>query len=376
MLKIFMTGDNHIGLRYASHEKGAELAKARISALDGMVAAANDEDCSLFVVTGDLFENTYGVSKKEVKETLEKLGKFHGTVVVLPGNHDYFDANAKVWQYFSEIMAGMDNVLLLSDYKLYALTLKEERVVLYPALCTSLHSLPRQNNLGWIKETEILKDGAYHIGVAHGSVEGETIDSEGQYFLMTREELEAIPVDVWLIGHTHVPFPRDLKTDVYTAGTRIFNAGTHLQTDVNCNTEGCCFIIEIDRDKTVRAKKFVSGELRFFRKQIDVKAGEMKAALERELKDLKDCSVVDVLLSGAVTEEEYEARKEILFGVLSRFLEGTFDDNNLSRLITKETIASEFPETSFSARFLSELISNAKEAQLAYELIRSLKEGK
>ena len=42
-------------------------------------------------------------------------------------------------------------------------------------------------------------------------------------------ELEDIPVDVWLIGHTHVPFPRDL-TEVFTASDKIFNAGTHVQT--------------------------------------------------------------------------------------------------------------------------------------------------
>ena len=210
MLRIFVTGDNHIGLKYASHEQAAILASSRMAAFEGMVKTANQENCALFAITGDLFENTYSVSKKEIKVLLDALSCFNGTVVVLPGNHDYYDKDVKVWQYFKDIMTSYDNITLLTDYRPYKLTANGEEVVLYPALCTSLHSAPGQNNLGWIKDTTIDNDDVYHIGIAHGAVEGETIDNEGQYFLMKRSELESIPVDAWLIGHTHVPVPRDL----------------------------------------------------------------------------------------------------------------------------------------------------------------------
>lgn len=375
MLKIFITGDNHIGLKYASHEQGAVLAQRRIEAFDEMVRAANDEGCALFVITGDLFENTYGVSKKDVKTLLDKLSHFKGIVAVLPGNHDYYDEDVKVWQYFRDVMASYDNIMLLSEYRPYPIILHGEEVVLYPALCTSLHSAPGENNLGWIKAADIKKDDVYRIGIAHGAVEGETIDSEGQYFLMTRAELESIPVDVWLIGHTHVPFPRDL-TDTFAPCEKLLNAGTHVQTDVSCNTQGLCFVVEIGEDKRVRAKKFVSGNLRFYRKTVPLTAGEMERILERELRDMDDNSVVDIILTGAVTTEEYEARDLIMEKALSRFVEGTYSDYALSKLISKELIESEFPETSFSAGLLTALLDEPKEAQLAYELLKSLREGK
>ena len=200
------------------------------------------------------------------------------------------------------VMTSYDNIMLLTEYHPYKLSANGEDVVLYPALCTSLHSAPGQNNLGWIKETEIENDGAYHIGIAHGAVEGETIDNEGQYFLMKRSELESIPVDAWLIGHTHVPFPRNL-TEEFTSGNKIFNAGTHVQTDVSCNTEGQCFIVEIDENKNVRAKKTVSGNLHFYRKNIAVIAGEMEDIINRELSGVDDNSVVDIILTGAVSAE-------------------------------------------------------------------------
>lgn len=375
MLRIFVTGDNHIGLKYANHEQAATLVSSRITAFEGMVHTANLENCDLFVITGDLFENTYGISKRDIKSLLEILSGFKGVVAVLPGNHDYYDKDVKVWQYFKDVQASCDNIMLLTDYRPYKITVNGEDIVLYPALCTSLHSAPGQNNLDWIKETSIINDGAYHIGIAHGAVESETIDNEGQYFLMKRSELESIPVDAWLIGHTHVPFPRNL-TEEFSASERIFNAGTHVQTDVSCNTEGLCFVVEISDDKSVRAKKSVSGNLHFHRKHIAVTAGEMENILARELSEFSDNSVVDLILTGAVAIDEYEERHRIINGALARFIEGTYNDYSLSKLISKELIGAEFPETSFSAGLLTSLLEDPKEAQLAYELLKSLKEGK
>lgn len=375
MLKMYVTGDNHIGLKYASHEQAAVLASSRITAFESMVQTANQELCDLFVITGDLFENTYSIPLKDVRLLLELLSHFRGTVVVLPGNHDYYSKDAKVWQYFRDAMAGYDNILLLTDYRPYPLTVNGEEAILYPALCTSLHSAPGENNLGWLRETDFPETGAYRIGIAHGAVQGETIDREGAYFLMTRPELESIPMDVWLIGHTHVPFPRDLTGEFAPAGT-IFNAGSHVQTDVSCNTEGLCFIVELSQDKSVRAKKVCSGNLRFYRRSIALSAGTMEETLARELADIADNSVVDLILSGAVTAVEYENRHSIMETVLSRFLEGTYDDYALSKLISKELIDAEFPETSFSAGLLTALLDTPKEAQLAYELLKALKEGK
>lgn len=376
MLRIFLTGDNHIGLKYAGYEKASLLANSRIKAFEDMVDSANRESCDLFVITGDLFENTYSISKRDIKALLDMLSQFRGTAVVLPGNHDYYDKELKLWQHFEDLVSSYDNIMLLSDYRPYEVEVDGKPVILYPAHCTSLHSAPGENNLTWIKDENIVPDSAYRIGLAHGAVEGETIDKEGKYFLMTRSELEGIPVDIWLIGHTHVPFPQDLSEKYTTVDEKIFNAGTHVQADVNNNTEGLCFILEIASDKSIRAKKFVSGNLRFYRKNIILRAGEMEDILRRELEDIKDNSVVGLILSGAVTIEEYENRTQIIDETLSRFIEATYNDYALSKLISKKLIDSEFPETSFSAGLLTALLDEPKEAQLAYELLKSLKEGK
>ncbi len=202
------------------------------------------------------------------------------------------------------------------------------------------------------------------------------MDDKGAYFPMKRAELAAIPVDAWLIGHTHVPFPRNLTTEYATVNDNVFNAGTHVQTDVACNTEGLCFVVEIDENKTVRAKKVVTGNLRFYRREIAVTAGEMEATILRELADLADNSVVDVILSGAVTMDEYDRRHEILQAALGRFIEGTYNCYDLSKRITADVVTAEFAETSFSAGLLTALLDEPKEAQMVYELLKTLKEGK
>ena len=46
-MRIFLTGDNHIGLKYSKYEHASELAAKRIDAFENMVELANREACDL-----------------------------------------------------------------------------------------------------------------------------------------------------------------------------------------------------------------------------------------------------------------------------------------------------------------------------------------
>ena len=103
----------------------------------------------------------------------------------------------------------------------------------------------------------------------------------------------------------------------------------------------------------------------------------MEEILERELSQYEDGCVIDEMeLSGAVSFEEYDNRFEIIEKYCSRFAECTYKSENISKLISKELIDSEFAETSLSAAVLSALLEEPKEAQLVYELLGELKGGK
>ena len=374
MLKLLLTADNHIGLKYAGHEKGALLAQKRITALTDMVQYANRSGCGLFLIAGDLFENTYGISQRDAAHVLDILSGFGGVTAILPGNHDYYDRDSRLWQSLTSLSAERDNILLLTEARPYSLHVNDTDVMLYPAPCFAAHSEANTNHLDWIRDESIPSDGTICIGIAHGSVQGETPDREGIYYPMTRKELEELPMDLWCLGHTHVPFPAGLCAESAPTAERIFNPGTHVQTDVSCATEGLCFLLEADEKKQIRARAFHSGSIRFFRRTVSFAGTEMEQTLLRALADIGDDSVVDLILTGAVEEEDYRCRDEIVTRVLSRFTEGTYRDHALSRRIRPELIDAEFPETSFSARFLHALLEDPKEAQLAYELLCTLKE--
>ena len=382
MIKIFETGDLHIGKNYADknkHPKGKELAEKRLEAISNMVDYANRENCNLFAVTGDLFDKTNGVGKKRISTVVEYLSNFKGTVAVLPGNHDYYSADTvpEVWRTFMDACEDRENIVLLNSFEPYELSIGDEEVVIYPAYC-QIDTAP-ENNLWWIKELEIPADGVYRIGMAHGAVQGQTIDKEGVYFLMEEDELNAIPVDVWLIGHTHVMFPNDLTTALKPAG-KIFNAGTHVQTDVSTNTEGNCFIIEIDKDTsgkaTVKAKKFVSGNIAFKRFEIHVKPDgsgtELRDEIRKAVAGLSPDTSVSFKIDGTVSREEYEQRENIYEEYLEGFFEHPHpDDKDLIELISEEFIKSEFSEVTFPAKLLMKLVDDPRKAQMAYDLLIS-----
>ena len=381
MIKVFLTGDNHFGKKYDRYPEIRKLLiESRFDALKDMVNKADEESCDFFVVSGDLFDKISGIKKADIKKVVDILGSFDGRVLVLPGNHDYYTGTEMVWKDFEKALSETDNITVLKEFKEYPFEVGEDQVVVYPAFCQSKHS--DTNNLSWIKESEIQKKDVINIGIAHGAIAGLTPDQEGQYFLMTEEELKAIPVDAWLIGHTHVPYPNNLKEDKDTTGYKIFNAGTHEQTDLANHTDGNGFIISIDKNgikAKVSARKFISGKIQYSDLDIHVEPKtdhSLHDALSKALKNLSTNTVIRVTVSGTAKSDEYQNRSEDYKEQLSRFLTYEVSDNELSEEISREKIRSEYAETSFAAQFLEDLIDDPIELHMAYELLKECKDTK
>ena len=142
MLKIFMTGDNHIGSSYADHTAREIIIKKKIDAFEKMVAKANEEKCDIFAITGDLFDNNYNIAKKDIKAVINYLSAFNGIVFVLPGNHDYYNGQCDLWKNFEEIKSqnGADNIAIIRECKPYSFSSKESDIVIYPAPRHEKHS--------------------------------------------------------------------------------------------------------------------------------------------------------------------------------------------------------------------------------------------
>ncbi|SFQ09246.1 DNA repair exonuclease SbcCD nuclease subunit [Lachnospiraceae bacterium XBB1006] len=374
-MKLFVTGDNHFGRKFDKYAVKNQLVESRFKCLEEMVKQAEAEKCEFFVVAGDLFDNTYAIAKKDVKRVVDTLGSFTQQVLVLPGNHDFYSGNEKLWEDFTDVADSYSNIIILNAYEPVELNSTDGQVVFYPAHCDMKHS--ETNRLEWIKQAEI-DSSKFNIGIAHGALEGLACDTEGVYFPMSRNELQGISVDVWLLGHAHIAEPA-IPANEEVSGYTIFNAGTHEQLDLHNNTEGNAFIITVEFKndmKRVIAKRVITGAIRYYDETIEFKPTEnmeLETTIRDFVKDYPSKSIVRLTLKGSVSSADFEMKESIYDANLSRFMNYKIIDSDLSEKITIEKIENEFSEIGFAAKFLKNLINDPVELQMAYEVVNSLK---
>lgn len=364
-VKIFHTGDIHLGMKFTSYPDTVRelLAESRYLTLEKMVNKANEMKCNLFVVAGDLF-NTTQIPKRDIDRTVNILDKFLGNcVLVMPGNHDYDNGMVELWKDFNN--HHRENILYLGEMKPFDLKDYGLDVIVYPAPCHAKHS--KENNLQWIKDTNILEDDKYHIGIAHGALEGISPDLAGEYFYMGKEELEEVPVDIWLLGHTHVSYP----TSDNVLNWKVYNAGTPEPDGLNYKHVGEAWVITIDRAKKIKAEKLETGNYRFFDKYFDIKDDDdLEEVRNRVLAGESNKKIIRLTLNGRVTHDTYtnirgfyqELEKEITYLII--------EDSKLRVRINSDTIEKEFTQGSFPYEFLNRLIDDDESLQIAYDLIR------
>lgn len=368
-LKIFHTADLHIGMKFNSYPDSIRdcLIEARFDVLDKMVQMANDQQCNLFVIAGDLF-NSINILKRDIDRVTKSLDEFNGEcILIMPGNHDYDNGMIDLWSRFKKNIT--DKILYINEEKPFLLKQYGLDVIAYPAPCHSKHS--DVNNIGWIKDNEEFAPQLYHIGIAHGALEGISPDMENNYYFMSKKELEDIPVDVWLLGHTHVSYPENDIVNVW----KIFNPGTPEPDGLDCSHEGHAWVITIDKDKSVKAQKVTTGIYRFYDEQFQINDDEELYKIKANiLKDNPDKKVARITLKGRVSREAFNCRQELYNELYGKTAHTFIDDSELGIKVTKEIIDREFTSGSFPHRFLNELADDDEALQIAYELIQEVRE--
>lgn len=360
-LKIFHTGDIHIGLKFSNYgELKNALIEARFEVLENMINRANDLEADLFVIAGDLF-NSLKIPKKEIKKTVEILDRFSGEeVLIIPGNHDYDNGITELWENFRK--EDSKNIIVLNENKPYSIEKLE--TVIYPAYCENKHS--NKNNIGWINEYDIEEDEKFHIGIAHGAIEGLSADTEGKYYLMTMEELENSPVDIWLIGHTHVRYP--LKDIVNN--NKVFNAGAPEPDGMNFSEIGSAWFIELDEDGNI-GKKIDTGKYRFIDIYDEIKSkDDLEKIKKQSLVDNYKNNIVRLNLSGNLPKEDYEKLRDFYDDIEKEISSLIIEDDELKENIDMKTIEEEFSKGSFPYEFLSRFSEDEETLQIAYEILR------
>lgn len=366
MPSILHTGDLHLGRRYNKDDSDVaqKYIRARMQALKNAVDIGNQENCGYLVIAGDLYDRVANIPASLHKEVSAALAEFNGEVLVIPGNHDYYDPDTdELWRRFEE--HSPSNTRLLKANVPY----ETGDMVFYPCVCHARHS--PNNALGWLEDLPERNPGKFHVGVAHGALEGLSQDSERNYYYMTAQELRDKRMDVWLLGHTHIPYPAQLDN---TAEQRIFNAGTPQQTDIADHSAGEAFVIQIDGNKRVTARSYRTGVVRFVQKYVMLRRGQ-DLAQALDFPDLHaDSTSLRVYLSGVISTQDYENRGEIYEALKERYLFAEVIEDNLRKEITPQMVDQETVEGSVLHTLLTSYTDEPDLLNLAYDLVLACKE--
>ncbi len=383
ILKIFATADLHLGMKFSTFdEAGVELAEARYTALEKCVEAANDEHCDLFIIAGDLFDRQ-NVSSADITKAAAILSRFAGSaLLVLPGNHDFYTGiDGKPWGEFLLAMeVASAPVVLLSNARPYDLDRFDIPATVFPAPCTDKHSTV--DNISWAENvdatageagaaaTGVGEAGAagatgkrLRIGVVHGSLEGHSIDREGRYYPMSEAQLENLPADFWIIGHTHRPFPEE-----DTVAPKFFIPGTPEPDGFDCRHTGGAWIINCTDRRVESYSRVETGTYRFYEEELEIRAVTEIAVSRPEPVN----TLLALKLTGALSKEEYRKLPEVLDDLAGRFFYLRVNRENLDELVNSETVETEFPSGSFPARLIGSLLAEGDQeaAQIAYRLFQ------
>lgn len=369
MIKLIHIADLHFGLEYARFPAISDkLKEERLRALQQVVDRGNAAAAHCMVIAGDLFDKLT-IPQKTVREIKAILSAFEGEVIVIPGNHDWYNPSAdenKLWTWF--INAPGNNVHFLNDLKPFATILNEQEVVFYPCGCHQKHC--SENRIGWVSRLEKPAD-KVHIGIAHGNVDGYGLDEEGNYFGMTIQELKDAGMDCWLLGHIHAPYPA-----FDTAGHELFFfAGIHSADSWKSERPGGAWLIEIDNQKKIKGTRWNHNGIRFLDRSFTINnLNDLQSAVTT-LKSMKaDQTVLRILLAGSLTEDDLEETKVRIRAVTDTFLHADLIWN-MRLQINAEAINRLFPADSIPHTLLTELSKKEEDRlamQLAYETIKSL----
>jgi DNA repair protein SbcD/Mre11 len=365
-IKMLHTADVHLGLKFANYPGiQSELTETRFTTLTKLVKRANENHCDLFVIAGDLFDH-HRVAVRDITRAAQILNDFHGVVAVLPGNHDFILPEGEgIWTRFKS-QAG-DRTILLEKPKIFDLSHYDISAHIYVAPCDAKNS--EDNQIGWIQEHPKDEKIKYHIGIAHGSLEGVSPDPDRRFYPMTERELNDCKLDVWLLGHTdRLKYP---QTPV--RNSRIFYPATPEPHGYDIRHEGNAWILEINENKKVQAESLSAGQYKFLDNEHILNSAEDIEKIKREYTDPKyKNALLRLTLTGRLLKDDFAALREIRDEIKSIVFHFEWDQSMVLERITRETIDREYASGSVPHKLLIKLAEEGEDEalQMAYEMLQ------
>ncbi|MXZ17937.1 MAG: DNA repair exonuclease [Rhodothermaceae bacterium] len=194
LIKLLCLGDAHLG-RYPSRVPTDNPSLSVRAIWKRAVAEAIDNNVDAVILTGDMADNSnsyfeaYGALRSEISN----LSQCNIPVVAVAGNHDH-----DVFPRLAESMPD-DNLTLLGRNGIW-----EEEII-------KTRSGRSLRCVGWsfpsahydrspLDIFNLPQSEYFTVGIVHGALE-----IQGKFAPLAKRDLDAQPVDLWLLGHVHAP---------------------------------------------------------------------------------------------------------------------------------------------------------------------------
>ena len=214
-IKIFHTADVHLGAKFNSFGKRADLQRKEIEkSFTKIVDLAIEKEIQIFIIAGDLFDSPFPsmATTAFVINQLKRLIQSRIYITIIAGNHDYLCANSI---YYSDQFDGLgDKYIKIFDSKILAIWTLEELNTQIIGI-----SLDHPKNSVSITRESIekqLNSEMFKIGVFHGSID---IGSFNKYNLLDIKNIEGLTCDYVALGDWHNQLKIPAKAPTYYSGS-------------------------------------------------------------------------------------------------------------------------------------------------------------
>ncbi|OXT15187.1 DNA repair exonuclease [Bacillus sp. OG2] len=182
-----------LGLSSLQDDLFDKIKESTFAALKNIVDAALGRKVDFVILAGDLFDGEDRSIKAQarLRKEMNRLAEKNIPVYAVHGNHDHFEGT---WSHISL----PDNVHIFPHQP------SEESYTAPNGTTVSLHgfSYPRRHvSERMISQYPVRGMSDFHIGILHGSLEGET--GHGRYAPFILKELLDKEYDYWALGHIH-----------------------------------------------------------------------------------------------------------------------------------------------------------------------------
>jgi len=356
-IKIFHTADVHLGAKFNSFGRRADLQRKEIEkSFTKIIDLALNNEADLFIIAGDLFDSPFpSISTSSfVINQIKRLIQNRIYTAIIAGNHDYLCSNSV---YYSEGFRGLDTKYVKffdsKEIGIWELTDLNSQIIGI-SLDHPKNSLPiSKDTIKGKLNPEMIR-----VGVFHGSID---IGSFNKYNLLKIKDIESLDCDYVALGDWHNQLKIASTNKVYYSGSPELIASDQTGS-------GSFLDVEINNKKDLVVNSIQVSDKKFQQIKIDIGKFEGFLPIYEYIKKISDKNLLlEVVLEG---------RKTLSQGIDSKKLQESLGDDffllkikDESRLSLTQEDLQKYSEKMVIGRFIKIVKEDGEKQNLSQEKI-------